>query len=235
MALTHNHEAPRDSKARLSRLWHLTLAAVVLVAFAIQLTRLVTGGVDVNSGSADVDASLTIRFIRLLSYFTIQSNLLVLVVALSLIANPSRDGRVWRVLRLDMLLGMTITGAVFPTILARVVHHTGAAVWANFGFHYFAPWWTLLGWLLFGPRPRISWSTVVLAFVWPILWLGCTLIRGAMTGWYPYPFLDVSKLGYANVSVNIALVLLAAVLVAVTFKALDLWLPRLHAKGGRGR
>lgn len=37
--------------------------------------------------------------------------------------NPARDGRIWRIIRLDALLGITITGIVFDTILASQVHH----------------------------------------------------------------------------------------------------------------
>jgi hypothetical protein len=33
----------------------------------------------------------------------------------------------------------------------------------------------------------------------PVVWLTYTLIRGAIVGWYPYPFIDVGQHGYAKV------------------------------------
>ena len=33
----------------------------------------------------------------------------------------------------------------------------------------------------------------------PFLWLSYTLVRGEAEDWYPYPFVDVSKLGYDGV------------------------------------
>jgi hypothetical protein len=43
-----------------------------------------------------------------------------------------------------------------------------------------------------------------------VAWLGFTLIRGAVIGWYPYPFIDVAKIGYVRAIVS-------AVWVAVLF------------------
>jgi hypothetical protein len=49
-----------------------------------------------------------VRLGRPVSYFTIESNLLVLAAAVSLVLAPGRDGRLWRVVRLDALLGVVI-------------------------------------------------------------------------------------------------------------------------------
>jgi hypothetical protein len=34
----------------------------------------------------------------------------------------------------------------------------GLEVWLNAAFHYFCPSWTVVGWLLLGPRPRVTWQ-----------------------------------------------------------------------------
>jgi CHASE2 domain-containing sensor protein len=57
----------------------------------------------------------------------------------------------------------------------------------------------LLGWLLYGPRPRVSARVVLWALTWPALYLAYTLIAGAISGWYPYPFLDAASNGYPRV------------------------------------
>jgi hypothetical protein len=56
----------------------------------------------------------------------------------------------------------------------------------------------VLGWLVFGPRPRIDESTLLLALIWPALYIGYTLAHGAASEWYPYPFIDAAQLGYAT-------------------------------------
>jgi hypothetical protein len=129
---------------RLSRGWHAVLAIVVTASFAGQLYLLAHGETDL-SPTGDQGVSVGVRLVRLFSYFTIESNLLVLAAALSLVLAPGRDGRLWRVLRLDALLGIVITGLVFGLVLAGLVHPTGLETWVNAGFHYFSPWWTLAG------------------------------------------------------------------------------------------
>lgn len=82
---------------------------------------------------------------------------------------------------------------------------------ATIGFHYIASWATLLGWLLFGPRPRSDRATMAWALLWPIAWITYTFIRGALVHWYPYPFLDVDQTGYGAAIRGTALVLVLAV------------------------
>ncbi|WP_447005636.1 Pr6Pr family membrane protein [Saccharothrix isguenensis] len=216
--------APRTSAAWRtgSRVWHAVLAAVIAAALITQLVLLFTGGADVNSGHAEAQAPLGVRLLRLFSYFTIQSNLFVLAVSLTLVLNPRRDGRGWRVARLDALLGIAITGIVFDLVLAPLVHPVGVAWWVNLGFHRLAPLMAVLGWLLFGPRPRVDRATVARALLlWPVLWIAYTFVHGAITGWYPYPFLDATALGFAVALRNALLVLVVAVVLALVAKLLD--------------
>ena len=44
--------------------------------------------------------------------------------------------------------------------------------------------------------------------IYPLAWLAFTLVRGALIGWYPYPFVDVTTLGYGAVAVNSVLITL---------------------------
>ena len=214
-----------------SRLWNLALALIVLAAFVLQIGLLLSGGQDVNAAQATTVVPLSTRFVRFFSYFTVESNLLVLLSAATLALNPQRDGALWRVLRLDALLGIAVTGVVFTTVLSGLVQHSGIGTWVNAGFHYVSPLMALLGWLLFGPRPRIDTRTLLLAFAWPVAWLVYTLIRGAITAWYPYPFLNAHELGYARVAVNIAVILVGASAFALLLWRVDEHLPRsrLHA------
>ena len=112
-----------------------------------------------------------------------------------------------------------------PTVLAPLVHPTGLALWITIAFHYFAPWITILGWLLFGPRPRVDDRTLAWAFVWPAAWIAYTFAHGAVSDWYPYPFLDVTEIGYGRALRNTAVVLLGAVVLALAFAWLDRRLP----------
>jgi hypothetical protein len=212
-------------RAVVSRWWHGVIAAVILASLVIQLVLIFTGGADANSGESGTAIGVGTRLWRLFSFFTIQSNLIVLAVAVGLVLRPVRDGSVWRVVRLDSLLGIVITGLVFAIVLAPQVHLTGAALAATIGFHYISPWATLAAWLVLGPRPRLTWQAVGYAFVWPIAWLIYIFTQGAFTNWYPYPFLDATDLGLPTALRNAAFVLILGLALAAAFKTIDTKLP----------
>jgi hypothetical protein len=215
-----------DTRVRVARIWYGGIAVVVAIALIIQIILIFTGGQDANSG-ANATGPVGTRLVRLFSFFTIQSNLFVLGTSIALALNIFRDGKLWRVLRFDALLGIIITGLVYETILAPLVHLEGWAFVATIGFHYISPWATLIGWLLFGPRPRATWATTAWAFVWPLLWLIYTFVHGAVTGWYPYPFLDVNTIGFADSVRNSAVVLAIGVVIAIVLTLLDHHMPSL--------
>ncbi|WP_106213632.1 Pr6Pr family membrane protein [Kineococcus rhizosphaerae] len=207
-----------------SRAWHAVLVLVVLASLVTQTVVLLGAGADVNSGESGT--SRTTAFVRFVSYFTVQSNLLVLAAAVSLVLDPVRDGRFWRVLRLDALLGITVTGLVFGAVLAPLLHPTGVAWWINAGFHYVSPVMAFLGWLVFGPRPRVDGRTLAWAFVWPLAWIAYTFVRGSVVDWYPYPFLDVDELGFWAALRNTGFVVVLSVLLLTAFRFADRRLPR---------
>jgi hypothetical protein len=194
------------------------LAVVVAASVATEFGRILVL-------AADDGAPVLTRVIRFVSYFTIQSNVLVLALAVTLARDADRDGDRWRVLRLDALLGITITGLVYAVVLAPTLHPEGLGWWTNAGLHYVSPVATLALWLFAGPRPRVAGATVARALAWPVLWIGYTLAHGAVSGWYPYPFLDVSDLGYAVALRNLGFVVLLALLFLLAFRTVDRRLP----------
>ena len=191
------------------------------VALLAQVVLILAGGTDVNTGESAADVPVGTRLVRLFSYFTIQSNVLVLAASITLLVAPARDGRVWRVLRLDSLLAIAVTGIVYNTLLARLVDAQGVALWTNAALHIVSPVATIGVWLLVGPRPRITWSTVAWAFVWPVAWIVYTFVRGAITGWYPYPFLDAATLGYPTALAATGGVVVLALVLGIALRYLD--------------
>ena len=90
-------------------------------------------------------------------------------------------------------------------VLAPLHDPQGLDAWTNAGEHYVSPVMTVLGWLLFGPRPRITGGAVGRALLWPVAWIAWILAQGTVTDWYPYDFMDVAALGYAVLISNTGL------------------------------
>ena len=205
----------------IARVWHSVIVVLVLVALLIQ-THLALKASGVVPPGGDLGrlagASPLGRIIRQFSFFTVQSNILSAIVSAQLAMNAHRDGPGWRVLRLDALFGITVTGLVYATVLAPVHNPRGwQEVWSNFFVHYAVPVMMVVGWIVWGPRPRITARVVGLSLIWPVGWLTYTLIRGEIWPWYPYPFLNVPDHGYATVLINAVAVTIVFGLVAALF------------------
>ncbi|WP_147796131.1 Pr6Pr family membrane protein [Cellulomonas sp. Y8] len=202
-----------------ARVLHALLALAAAGGVALEVSRALAEG----PGDA---GTTTERLVRLFSYFTIQSNLLVLVASALHAARPARTGRLMAVLHLDALLCIAVTGVVYHTVLADAgVDLTPSGDLANFLLHTVTPVGTWVVWLLVGPRPRFGGATVAWSVLYPLAWIAYTFVRGAATGWYPYPFLDAGALGLATAARNTALVAVAFLVLALLVRLLERVLP----------
>lgn len=184
-----------------ARRWHGLTAVVVVVALVLQLVLVVIG----NPVLAETEPpGLAMRLYRFLAYFTVESNLLVAVAAVGLALDPARDGPTWRVVRLAGIVGITITAVVHFVLLRPLLDLEGWDYAADKLLHTVVPALAVVGWLAFGPRPRVTPRVMGLALLLPVTWVAWTLVFGAVDGWYPYPFLDPAEEGWAGVLVAVA-------------------------------
>lgn len=190
---------------KLARFWWTLLAADVATGLVISFTLAIVDPSPVGQPGTSV--------LRFFSYFTNESNIFVLSAVIPLAMNPLHDGRIWRVIRVMSLVGITITGLVYGIVLAPTSHPHGFGVGSNILLHYVSPIMSIGGWLRFGPRSRITLRTLGEALVWPLAWVGYILAQGPATAWYPYDFLNVIVHGYARVAVNLAVILLLSMVI----------------------
>ena len=189
-------------KPLLGRLWFAGTAVVVAIGLLVQLVataRLDSGFFDSRAG----------RILNVFCFFTIQSNIIVLVTCALLAAGSARrpTGSTFWVLRLDGVICIAVTFVVFHVALADLHDLQGLAKTADFLLHTASPLMCVIGWLVFGPRGRTSWRAVRSAAIFPVAWLVFALVRGPLVGdYYPYPFLDVGEHRYPTVLVNSAVV-----------------------------
>jgi hypothetical protein len=161
------------------------------------------------------------------SFFTIQSNILAVAAlfGLVLVPRPRRTAQ-FDGARSAVVLHITITGVVFAPLLAGLQEelHT-TTPWVDFVVHRLMPIALVTDWFLDPPRHRLPRWALLAWLAYPLAWLAYTLVRGASDDWYPYPFVDVSELGYGGV-------LARSIGLAVGFAALGsvvLWLGNRRA------
>jgi hypothetical protein len=137
---------------------------------------------------------------RFYAYFTIQSNLIGIVALLWAFrrrnAPPSR--------RLDLFRGAAaayLTATFFVVIFfLQDVDVELQVPWIDAVLHRIFPVIVVLDWLIDPPDTRLRFRDALLWLIYPLVWLGFTLVRGAADGWYPYPFLDPANGGYGTVA-----------------------------------
>jgi hypothetical protein len=145
------------------------------------------------------------------SFFTILTNFLV---ALVFTAAALRPRAVWgEVLLRPSLQASTavyiaIVGMVYQLLLRHLWNPQGAQWVADVLLHSIIPVGYVLYWWLFAPRDDLSWRNALGWLIYPAAYLAYTLARGAVSGLYPYPFVDVSTLGYGGVLTRAAALML---------------------------
>ena len=91
--------------------------------------------------------------------------------------------------------------------------------WVSTVLHYVIPVAVLADWLV-APPPRAVRAREALVWVlFPALYVPYSLIRGAVVGWYPYPFLNADVQGYGNVAVTCAVMLVGLVVLSALLAA----------------
>ncbi|MEU3366881.1 Pr6Pr family membrane protein [Streptomyces pseudogriseolus] len=175
---------------------------------------------------------------RVLSYFVIQSTVLLALVTLA------SARRAWTARH--PLPGAVTGAALLYVVVASLVHHIaladaapayamtagsgGGAAWLEPGaghlLHTVLPVAALLDWLVLTPPARMHLRQATTWLLYPLAYLAFTLTRGELlpgstAARYLYPFLDVARHGYRSVLANALLVGLAIYAVAVLLVALD--------------
>ena len=165
------------------------------------------------------------RIVDLLSYFTIWSQLVVGVVMTLLFLNPARDGRLFRIFRVDSILMITVTGIVYNLLIGPNFPPQGLNVYSSFLEHTLTPLLTVIIFVAAGPHGWFTRKSVLAGLYLPITYIFYALIRGAIVHQYPYSFMDVIKYGYVSVLITVLAILVASLVMLVGFWALD---ARLH-------
>jgi hypothetical protein len=159
--------------------------------------------------------------VNFFSYFTIQSNLIGAAVLLYLaVRGGERSARVdwWRGAA-SVYLTITFFVVIFLLSKTDVGLQLG---WVDFVLHKLVPVVVVADYLIDPPRMRLSISDGLLWLVFPLVWLGYTMIRGPIAGWYPYPFLDPAG-GYGPVAVTVVAILVAGAVLCAVYVWLGNW------------
>lgn len=191
----------------------ISLGIITLLAITVQLISSIHHGRDL---------------FNFFSFFTIESNLFAaaLLICMGIYELIHKDIKWLPYLRGGVTLYMTMTGIIYVLLLSgnEVALQTTIPV-VNIVLHYIVPALVLLDWLVFPPKDRMSIRIALVWLAYPLLYLVYSLVRGGITGWYPYPFINPITNGWPNVigmslTLSVAVFVLTILIVARTSRRL---------------
>ncbi|TDQ72265.1 Pr6Pr family membrane protein [Sphingobacterium yanglingense] len=157
------------------------------------------------------NSSLTVGtyLVRFFSYFTILTNLMVAVGYTGLLLMSGncigvffRKSTTLTALTLYILL----VGLVYNVALRSLWHPEGIARLTDELLHSVIPLLVLGYWWRTRAEGNLQGRNLWSWLIYPLIYLFYTLWHGAISGFYPYPFVDVDALGMTKVLMNCGVV-----------------------------
>jgi len=167
--------------------------------------------------------------VNFFSYFTNMSNIFAAIVlligAFSLITHrePTMTDDI---IRGTSVVCMAIVGIVF-SILLRDEDVGTLLPWVNIVVHYLMPVVIVLDWLYQPPKTKLALKQTGYWLIVPLVYSVYSIVRGAIVGWYPYPFFNPAQSGgYGGVALFFLAILVLFFLLCWLVIALANKLPR---------
>src|SRR5882757_2906603 len=205
-----------NSASGKTRIFALSLAT--LAWFSVLLQGYLSLQLASQNGKS-IGSGLTV----FLSYFTVLTNLLICVsLTLSLMASSTSSDKWFS--RPSVVAGIATSIAFVGLSYHFLLRHTwnpqGAQRLADVLLHYVLPALYVLYWWYVSSKAALRWTHPLFWSLYPTVYFVCALIRGSIEGSYPYPFIDVAKLGYGRTMLNSLALLFAFVALGLLFVAL---------------
>jgi hypothetical protein len=175
------------------------------------------------------EASLLGGLLSFFSYFTVLTNTLVATVLTC--EGSARESAVRRwFLRpwvsSGVAVSVAVVGLAYNILLRHLWHPEGWQWLADELMHDVMPLLYLAWWWKCAPKGTLRLRHIALWVIYPVVYFAYTLLRGHLLAAYPYPFMDVDKLGYPQVFVNAGGLLAGFVVIALVVVGLDRALQR---------
>ena len=182
---------------------YFRIGAASLAWFAILLQYYLT---ITKPGAPFIEAT-----VRYFSFFTILTNILVaLALTLPWLAPDTSLGRFFTrpSVRTAILTYIVIVAVIYHYLLAKLWNPQGWQLLVDTIEHVVTPLLYVIDWVLFVPKGTIRWKSALAWLVYPLVYAVYSLIHGAVTGFYPYPFINVGELGYDKMFLNMGVLVL---------------------------
>jgi hypothetical protein len=157
--------------------------------------------------------------VNFFSYFTNLSNIfasVVMVVGALFLIQGRRPTLTDDIIRGTSVVCMALVGIVF-SILLRNEDLGNLLPWVNNVVHYIMPIVVVLDWLFQPPQSELAVKQITYWLIFPLIYLIYSIVRGAVVGFYAYPFFNPDKVGGYGGAFIYSVAILAVFLVVSWF------------------
>ncbi|RON71202.1 Pr6Pr family membrane protein [Pseudomonas fluorescens] len=198
----------------------ITLAAVLgWAGLAIQLYLIFFARLSVG-------ASLLGGLVSFFSYFTVLTNTLAATVLTCAVTPRESAVRRWFLqpwVSSGVAVSIAVVGLAYSILLRHLWHPEGWQFIADELLHDVMPLLFLGYWWLCVPKGTLRLWHLPLWLIYPLVYFIYALLRGHLLGAYAYPFIDVAQLGYPQVFINAAGILVGFVVIGLALIGIDRW------------
>lgn len=143
--------------------------------------------------------------IRFFSFFTILSNVLVAISSTVITFSQERSTKSFFE-RVSVISAITVyilvVAFVYNIMLRFLWNPEGLQRIVDELLHAVIPLFYFIYWLIFVSKKTLSWGSFFPWLIFPLFYCIYILVRGNLSNYYPYPFMDVSQLGIEQVLLN---------------------------------
>jgi hypothetical protein len=160
------------------------------------------------------------------AFFTILTNLLV-ATALVCWLLPSRSSfvaffqRPW--VQAGTAASIVLVGLAYTLLLQRIWDPQGWQLVADRLLHHATPILFVIHWWVAVPPARSGAREIAMMTLYPVIYFAYAMARGALTGSYPYYFIDAGELGHGRAVFNAVMILSAYVAIALLLHMGERW------------
>lgn len=156
--------------------------------------------------------------IRFFSFFTILTNTLAAVYFTGQIISIKQTNRPGVLSALTVYIFMV--GIVYQVLLRHIWQPQGMQMIIDELLHTINPLLVIFYWYKYEQRSLVFYSSIKTWLIYPVVYLVYVIIRGGLSGFYPYPFINVTQLGLAKSLTNSLLLSICFIVFAMLFIAI---------------
>lgn len=163
--------------------------------------------------------SIPEMIVRFFSFFTILTNILVASYFTNQVLSSkgnsenlfSKTGTLTAV-----TVYITVVGLVYQIALRHLWKPSGLQMIVDELLHTIIPSLAIIYWFLYEQKAELNWKMIPKFLLYPLFYLVFIIVRGQLSGFYPYPFINITVLGWSQTFIN-SIVLFGVFLILSSF------------------